>query len=215
VRWGKEPLYSVGEPEKMKDILIVEDGKQERERLQRLFEGVGYAVESFENVTDAEKRLEIETFRLAILDIGLNDRSGSYLFSVIKRNNCANDVIIFTGNPSVHLKQRFMDEGAADYIVKASVQAQDENFLSRVNEILGTPYHTKKDGIDLKYFLENFLPETSKALFLDMDNTFPKCASCGRQEYVVTFSQQTQIPPEITGLVVCAGCGKIMDPEIE
>ncbi len=199
----------------MKDILLVEDGRQERQRLEKLFGAAGYSVIASESVGEAERHLESEQFRLAILDIGLGDKSGSYLFSVMRRTGRVADIIIFTGNPSVHLKQRFLQEGAVDYIVKATQQAQNDNFLSRVKEIIGEPLGVSREGIELSLFLEKYIPETSRQLFLDMDNSFPKCSSCGGQEYLVSFSHRTQMPPEISGLVICASCGKSMDPEIE
>lgn len=199
----------------MKDILIVEDGRQERERLEKLLRTAGYSVIASESVGEAERWLESEQFRLAILDIGLTDRSGSYLFHALKREGRAADIIIFTGNPSVHLKQRFMDEGAVDYIVKASPQAHNDAFLARVKEIIGEPHPMRCEGIELAVFLEKYVADTSRQLFLDMDNSFPKCSGCGSQHYLVSFSQQTQMPPEVTGTVVCAGCGRAMDPEIK
>jgi len=199
----------------MKDILIVEDGRQERERLEKLFSGAGYSVVASESVGEAERHLEKERFRLAILDIGLTDKSGSYLFHMIKKAGRAGDIIIFTGNPSVHLKQRFIEEGAVDYIVKATSEAQNETFLARIKEIIGEPHGVSCEGIELRTFLEKYIADTSRQLFLDMDNSFPKCAACGGQNYLVSFSHQTQMPPEIAGLVVCAACGKPMDPEIE
>ena len=153
-------------------------------------------------------------FRLAILDIGLSDKSGSYLFNSLKRENRVAYIVIFTGNPSVHLKQRFLDEGAVDYIVKASPQAQNDAFLTRVKEIIGEPQASSADGIDLAEFLDRYLPETSKQLFLDMEDSLPACSSCSSRQYIVTFSHQTQMPPEVVGQVVCAQCGKSMDPEI-
>ena len=65
----------------MADILIVEDGKNERERLLNLFSERGYQVEAAETVSEAEGLLQSTSFRLAILDIGLSDKSGSHLFS--------------------------------------------------------------------------------------------------------------------------------------
>lgn len=199
----------------MKDILVVEDGKQERERLVKLFSDAGYSVLAFENVTDAEACLQNEHFRLAVLDIGLEDRSGSYLFGIIKRNGSADDVIIFTGNPSVHLRRRFIDEGACDYIVKASIQSQDDNFLMRVKEIIGEPLPCQINGIELSYFMEHYLSQSSRQFFVDDENHFFRCTNCGSQEYVVSFTDQTQMPPEILGVVVCASCGTKLDPKIE
>ena len=199
----------------MRDILIVEDGRQERERLTKLFADAGYAVVNCDSVAEAELRLQSDKFRLAILDIGLNDKSGSHLFNTIRRQSSASYVIIFTGNPSAHLKQRFLDEGAADYIVKASPQAQNEPFLTRVRELLGPAQASSVSGLDLDLFLKSYVSEKSRSLFLDMNNAFPACSGCGSHEYLVTFSHQNQMPPEVTGLVVCASCDKPMDPEIK
>jgi DNA-binding response OmpR family regulator len=198
----------------MKDILIVEDGKQERERLFELFRGAGYAVVACESVSEAESCLKNQDFRLAILDIGLNDKSGSLLFTAIRRSSKAAYVIIFTGNPSVHLKQRFIEEGAVDYIVKASVQAQSEQFLARVHEIIGEPQKLESQNLDLAIFLERYVDANSKQLFLDSGDTFPPCGNCKSIQYVVSFQQQVQLPPRIEGVVICAGCGRPMDPQV-
>lgn len=199
----------------MKDILIVEDGLQERERLERLFCGAGYSVQACATVSEAEKCLQTDSFRVAVLDIGLSDKSGSYLFNAIKRGGRVAYIIIFTGNPSVHLKQRFLEEGALEYVVKGSSQAQNESFLNRVKEIIGVAQNTVPNGIGLGDFLDNYVAETSRRLFLDMDNSFPECKGCHSRDYVVVFSTQTQVPPEIKGQVICSGCGRTMDPEVE
>ena len=199
----------------MKDIIIVEDGRPERERLEKLFSASGYVVTACESVGAAEKSLQLDEYRLAILDIGLGDRSGSFLFNAFKRQRNVPYIVIFTGNPSVHLKQRFLDEGAVDYIVKGSPQANNEAFLSRVKEIIGDSQSQGVSGIALEEFLSRYVSSTSRQLFLDMDNSVPECASCGAKNYIVTFTHQPQVPPEVVGKVVCAACGKIMDPEIE
>lgn len=198
----------------MKDILIVEDGQPERERLEGVFKTAGYSVLGCASVSDAERVLQYESFRLAILDIGLSDRSGSYLFNAIKRGGKVSQILIYTGNPSVHLKQRFIDEGAADYIVKGSTTAQSENFLSRIRELIGESGTQSASGIPFGDFLSHYLTEKSSKLFLEGDNSVPECSACGGANYVVTFSHKTQVPPEIHGLVVCATCGKPLDPEL-
>ena len=68
----------------MQDILIVEDGLHERERLTRLFSAANFSVSCAENAEEAEKLLGTIKFRLVVLDIGLEDKSGSHLFQQIK-----------------------------------------------------------------------------------------------------------------------------------
>ena len=46
----------------MKDILIVEDGKQDRERLEKVFADSGFSVIACENVADAERAVQRENF---------------------------------------------------------------------------------------------------------------------------------------------------------
>lgn len=198
----------------MKDLLIVEDGVQERERLQRLFRDAGYAVEACPTVGEAERLLQGESFRAAILDVGLSDKSGSYLFNAVKKSGRVSYVIIFTGNPSVHLKQRFIEEGAVDYIVKGSPQAQNEHLLNRIKEIIGSSQASALSGMPLEEFLSRFVGGSERRLFLDLDNTFPPCKGCGGRSYIVSFSHVTQVPPQIDGRVLCGACAKLLDPEI-
>lgn len=197
----------------MQDILIVEDGLHERERLAKLFALSGFTISSAESAQEAEKLLGIQPFRLAILDVGLGDKSGSYLFELIKRSGKIPFIIILTGNPSVHLKQRFLDEGAVHYIVKASPAAENESLLETVRSLLGSPRETTPSGIALTEFLQLYVTPSSRELFLDSNNRIASC-SCGSDEFIVTFSHKTQLPPLIEGRVICESCNQEMDPKI-
>jgi len=198
----------------MKDILIVEDGADERERLEALFIEAGYSVISSEGVEPAEKFLKLHSFRLVILDIGLNDRSGSYLFSNIRSWSPQARIIIFTGNPSAHLKQRFIEGGAEDYIVKGSPQARGDLLLARVKQLLGAAEEISQEGIDLEKFLALYVTPESKEFFLDTENNIPSCKDCGESSYQVLFSHQTQMPSQLKGRVVCANCGREFDDDL-
>ena len=198
----------------MRDILIVEDGLHERERLKRLFTGAKFSIHSAESAEEAEKLLNIEQFRLAILDIGLGDKSGTYLFELMRRPGKIPYIIILTGNPSIHLKQRFLDEGAAAYIVKASAASENDSLLDTVRGFLGTAELSKSDGIPLADFLRLYLSESSRGLFFDSDSQIPACGNCGSHDFVVSFSHKTQLPPRVEGRVVCSGCGYEMNPEV-
>ncbi len=198
----------------MRDILIVEDGFHERERLCKLFSAAHYSVSSAETVGEAEKILAQEHFRLIILDIGLGDKSGSYLFERIKNQPRVPYVIILTGNPSIHLKQRFLDEGAAAYLVKASPAASNEALIGSINSLLGKPHQQEMTGIALEEFLQRYVTESSRQLFLDAAMQMPPCKRCGKRSYLVSFMYKTQLPPLIEGKVVCTACGCEMDAEL-
>ena len=198
----------------MRDILIVEDGLNERERLTKLFGEQGFSVACAERVSEAEQLLEVEQFRLAILDIGLSDKSGSYLFEKLKRDASVPYIIILTGNPSVHLKQRFLDEGAAAYIVKASSAASNDALLSTVRSLLGTNSVESLVGINLNDFLRKYIDDSSRELFLNSQGAVTPCKHCECSSYIVVFSHKTQLPPFVEGKVVCEKCHREMEMEV-
>ncbi len=198
----------------MQDILIVEDGLHERERLTKLFSGANFTVSAAENVRDAERLLRIDEFRLVVLDIGLGDKSGSHLFELIRRSGRNPYIIVLTGNPSIHLKQRFLEEGAVAYIVKASPQAENDSLLESVRSLLGTAEVKNITGISLVDFLRQYLSDASRELFLDSQNQIAPCSHCGSSDFIVTFAHKTQLPPIVEGKILCAHCHGEMDPEV-
>lgn len=198
----------------MRDILVVEDGLHERQRLERLFTEAGYSLRSAESAEEAERLLTRDQFRLAIIDIGLGDKSGSYLFERLRAAPKAPLIIVLTGNPSIHLKQRFLDQGAIAYIVKASPTASNEALLEMVSSRLGPSTSREVQGIPLEVFVRSYLESNSEKLFLDEHGIAPACGDCGSTSYIVVFDHRTQLPPLVEGSVVCVSCGKPMDPEV-
>jgi len=198
----------------MRDILIVEDGLHERERLNKVFSAAGYSVSSAESAQEAETLLGLEAFRLAVLDIGLGDKSGSHLFELMRRSNRIPYIIILTGNPSTHLKQKFLDEGAVAYIVKASSAASNESLLDLVRSLLGGAKVESQTGIPLADFIKLYLDSASRELFTDKDQQVPACKYCNAVDFLVIFHHKTQLPPLVEGKVVCAHCLKDFDPEV-
>lgn len=198
----------------MSDILVVEDGATERERLRKLFTDAGYKVDVAEDSKTAERILSLKNIRLLLLDVGLSDRSGSHLFSKIRHTYRAPITVILTGNPSVHLKRRFLEEGAAAYILKASFESENEQLLKKVETLLGNADFPSRLGIKLEDFLSSQLREDSRKLFLDLENKISNCQNCGYNDFIVTFDHKTQLPPCVEGLVICSKCGAKMDPEV-
>lgn len=196
----------------MRDILIVEDGLHERERLCAIFESAGYSTAAAESSQEAEQLLNRESFRLAVLDIGLSDRSGTHIFEQIKRSGRVNYSIILTGNPSTHLKQRFLESGAVAYLVKGSTAASHEELLALVVSLLGKAGAKTLSGIPLEEFLKFYVDEASRALFQERDSQLPSCAHCGAHQFVVTFSHKAQLPPLVEGRVLCKACQRELDP---
>ncbi len=197
----------------MRDILVVEDGANERDRLKRLFESARFSVSVAESAQEAEALLAVGSYRLVMIDIGLGDKSGTYLFELLKRKGNFPYVIVLTGNPSVHLKQRFLDEGAVAYIVKASPAAANEALGELVRSLLGAPTRTEMRGMALSDFLRQYVLPASHELFLDEQSNMPTCRGCGSREFLVVFDHKTQLPPVVEGRVLCSVCQRELDPE--
>ena len=196
------------------DILIVEDGFHEREQVQKLFSDAGYQVDAVDCAEEAERLLKVGRYRLALLDVGLADKSGSFLFDVMKRSGAVSYIVILTGNPSVHLKSKFLDDGADAYLVKGSPEASNAALLETVSSLIGTSVEGAPDGIPLIDFIGSFIAQESKDLFLDTDRQIVACSVCGARDYIVTFSHKAQVPPLIEGQVVCTQCGTQLDPNV-
>lgn len=207
----------------MADVLIVEDNPAEREHLQQAISSAGFVTESTDSVSAAKSLLSEQQFRLALIDVGLSDQSGSHLFEFIRSNDSVPYVIVRTGNPSLHLKQRFLQAGAVAYLVKATPEAAATSVVGLIQSLLGevsvsagtkSVLAEKAQGLKLGDFLDRLIGLDSRALFFESDGTLGPCPCCGSTDYVVRFDHQPQIPPEVHGLVVCAECGEKFDREI-
>ena len=200
----------------MSHILVVEDNVRESERLCRLFSDDGYLVTAVSSAQEAEKELVSNRFFLVFLDISLSDKSGTYLVDLIKATTPSPHIVIQTGNPSVHLKQRFLEQGVSAYIVKATPEAKGEEILAIVRRLQLEPQTEKlgrEYGIELQVFLDKCLPSESHGLILSSDRKPSACTSCGSREYMVKFSDAELLPPSVHGKITCKKCGALY-PEL-
>lgn len=199
----------------MPDILIVEDGLKERERLEQLFLKADYTVNAVDTASKAESLLDLKQYRLCLLDIGLSDKSGSLLFDQIIRKSPKPLVLILTGNPSVYLKQKFIEEGAAGFILKGSAEAESKNLLNTIQSLLGSSSSSKDVlSIELEEFLKLYIPEISEDFFLNEKGNVKACSACSGTNIIVRFSHKTQLPPLVEGEVVCQSCSEPYDIKV-
>jgi len=127
------------EQKPLSDILVIEDRKIEREHLVSIFKKKGYSIKSADSIKSAKTLLEKSLYRLALIDLGLADGAGSPVFEMVNESEKVDYILILTGNPSPHLKQRFLDQGAAGYIVKGTKDASSDSLKQQVESILGGP----------------------------------------------------------------------------
>lgn len=97
-------------------ILIVDDEPAIRRLVRGAAERAGFTVSEAATGADALVMARREGCELVLLDLGLPDRDGIELVSIIKAMDCA--VIVLTARDETAEKVAALDLGADDYVVK-------------------------------------------------------------------------------------------------
>lgn len=190
--------------------LVVEDNLSEANRIRTVCEKAGFEVSVAASISEAENLLSAHRYTLAILDLSLSDRSSSSLFDEITEKSLVSNVMILTGNPSSHLKERFLSQGAIGYILKGSADASSESLFDRVTRIASNS-STSTYGLDLQEFIQRCIPPEKRELFWPAGS---RCSECDGDTFVVSFSEAQQFPSEVVGGVQCASCGHPFDDSL-
>jgi DNA-binding NtrC family response regulator len=99
-------------------VLVVDDEERVRETLRRLLQAEGVAVETAEDVEDAQRRIARRCFDVLILDQHLRGADGLDLLSRLRRGDHPADVVVLAGYGSVTDPVDAMRKGAADVVEK-------------------------------------------------------------------------------------------------
>lgn len=102
----------------MKRILIVDDDVSVLKVLQMRLESEHYAVTAASEAREAKKRLEEETFDIALFDLRLAEGSGIELMKSIRDIDPDLPVIILTAYGTIESAVEAMKEGAYSYLTK-------------------------------------------------------------------------------------------------
>jgi len=122
-------------------VLVVEDDPMMAATLAKGIEEDGYRVTSFGTATEALQCIAgDDSVDLAILDIGLPDRSGLDVLRVLRAQTRHTPVILLTARDTVKDRVKGLDAGADDYIVKPFAFAE---LLARIRARLRQPEVTK------------------------------------------------------------------------
>ncbi|MBB2174823.1 response regulator transcription factor [Gluconacetobacter johannae] len=99
-------------------VLIVEDepllGSAVRDRVRQ----VGHATDWFTTLEEARAALEVATYDILLLDLGLPDGSGRQLLKAVRRSGSTMAILIMTAQDQISDRIAGLSEGADDYVVK-------------------------------------------------------------------------------------------------
>lgn len=99
-------------------LLLVEDDIMIGESLAHALRGGGYAIDWVQDGVTAEESLEVSSYALVLLDLGLPGQSGLDLLRKIRRRRDKTPVLIITARDTVSDRVQGLDGGADDYLVK-------------------------------------------------------------------------------------------------
>lgn len=125
-------------------ILLIEDDTMIGTAVRQGLVIEGHAVDWAQNASDAELALESENYELALLDLGLPDRSGLELLADLRKRGNTIAVLILTARDAVVDRIGGLDAGADDYLVKpfdldelsARIRAVQRRQQGRANPLL-------------------------------------------------------------------------------
>jgi DNA-binding response OmpR family regulator len=117
-------------------LLVVEDNPKLSALLVDLLNDQSYAVDAAATVEDARAALDVASYDLIILDLGLPDGDGGTVLRQLRRHGRGVPVLVATARTEVVQRVKTLDEGADDYLVKPySLQ----ELLARVRALLRRP----------------------------------------------------------------------------
>ena len=114
-------------------LLLVEDDKALIQSLNKSLKAAGYAVDVAENGIDAEYLGNENIYDIAILDLGLPQRSGLEVLTNWRQADNNLPVIVLTARDTWQERVDGFKAGADDYIGKPF---HDEELLARINALL-------------------------------------------------------------------------------
>ncbi|WP_321345380.1 response regulator transcription factor [uncultured Draconibacterium sp.] len=99
-------------------ILVVEDEPDLLFEIRSFLEKENYICETTDNFVDADEKLAIYHYDVALIDITLPGGSGLKLIENLKRKNADTGIIIISARNSLDDKLTGLDLGADDYVTK-------------------------------------------------------------------------------------------------
>ncbi|TLU81645.1 MAG: response regulator transcription factor [Chlorobium sp.] len=132
-------------------VIIAEDDLSIRKCLVKYLTVVGYDVTGVGSALEIYQHIAVNSYQVAILDIGLPDQSGIALCEYL-RNNTDMRIIMLTGRSTIEEKLAGYNSGADIYLVKPvdfrELSASISNLLRRRDIALQTPQQQQGESED-------------------------------------------------------------------
>ena len=120
-------------------LIIIDDDKPFRERLERSMIKKGFDVESYGEARVATERLSQKKFQYAIVDMRLDQGSGLEIIKSIKVNSPETRSLLLTGYGNIATAVAAIKSGAIDYLPKPAEIEQIYNALISSKDTLPPP----------------------------------------------------------------------------
>lgn len=113
-------------------ILIVEDDIMLRESLQEVLRRSGHVTDSVDDIAHAETALQMHSFDLLLLDLGLPDGDGIAFLGKLRQRNDSLLTLIITARDALSDRVKGLKTGADDYLGKPFETAE---LLARIDAL--------------------------------------------------------------------------------
>lgn len=113
------------------NILVADDDKSILRLYFRIFSGKDYSLTAAESFAEASGLLLSNDYDLLITDLMFPDGVGTELIKIFNKSKADARSLLVTGTPQA---KEMLDRDGVDYVEKPF---RVENFLEKVNEILG------------------------------------------------------------------------------
>jgi DNA-binding response OmpR family regulator len=117
-------------------LLLVEDELRLIELLRTALDRAGFVVDVAANLNEAAASLQVTSYDVMILDLGLPDGNGLDLLQQLRKNNASLPVLILTARDAIDDRVGGLDAGADDYLVKPFAVTE---LIARIKALLRRP----------------------------------------------------------------------------
>jgi DNA-binding response OmpR family regulator len=123
-------------------LLLIEDNPRLAGLIRDGLHGQGFAVDWCHTIADAETALQVNTYDLLLLDLGLPDGDGLELLRRIRHRKDTTPILVLTARSGLDDRVYGLDAGADDYLVKPfqlpELAARCRALMRRPGAALGT-----------------------------------------------------------------------------